>query len=1569
MSRTVDERIVKMSLDSKKFEDDAARTVSIFGKMQSAMDRLKGVRLDKTTKDIVDINSAADKTNFSKLTDGVQTVTAKFSALSVVAITTLTNITNRAIDAGIQMAKSFTTKPLTDGFAEYELKMGSIQTILANTSRHGTELNDVTKALDELNTYADKTIYNFGDMTKNIGLFTNAGIKVEDATSMIKGFSNEAAASGTTSEGAAGAAYQLSQALSAGTIRLMDWRSLTNVGMGNKNMQNGLIEIADAMGTLNATSTSAESIQKDFNSSLESNWLSADVMSTYLQIMAGDLDATAMSSLGLTEAQIKGFQAQAKTAEEAATKVRTLTQLLSTAGEALGSGWSETWELLLGNFDEATVMFTNANNVISEIIENSSKSRNALINDFVELGGRKSAIDAISNAFKGMVGVVNAAGDGIRKVFPPATGESLFNLVQGVESFTKKLILNKEQLAKVTTIFEGFASIVDIGVTVVKMITNALKAMIPSGLGGSLLDLVANIASWVTELSKSFKSTDIANSKFETLATTSENLANGIKKAFTFVGDVIDSTGKSISKVVDFIKPAFDAIIEGGKELISSFSAEDLMTGGVIGMLFLTIKKVKDLAGDAGGMFEKIGGFFEGLGGVSGIIEGLTDSLSAMTGAVKAATVLQIGIAVGILALSLKLMSTIPMADLSKSLAALAGVMFLMTKTLGAMGKQSGGIKSALYAATVLPALAIAVVGLAIGLKIFASMNPDELVKGIVSLAAVMGILVGAVVLISKFGGKIKTSAVSVLALATAVLILTQSVKQLSKIDTNDLIKGVGAVGILLLELALFLKIVNKTKFSPASALGVVILAGAILIMVEAIRQISDIPVDAIQKGLITIGLILAEIALFVKLTSGSKVMTAAVGMVVIAQAIKMLIPSITELGNTDTEVLAKGLTAMAIALAEVVLAMKLASGGLLGAVAIMVVAEAISALVPPLRDLGNMSVEQLAKGLIALAIAFGLIAVAANLIGIGGAIGLLAFAAALMAVSVAAVLIGVALNIFIAALNTLAVMTDSTVKNIGKALGSLVDELTKLIPKLVKMAVLAVVSMANGMAAAVPHIAWAGLTLIIGLLGAIRDKLPELLEVGVDLVVKIMEGIGEHTPTLIDAGLQMITDLIVGLANGIRDNGPQLLAAVFNLVEAVLELLITAMVLIVDTLFGWIPGVSGAAKGLGDGAIDALRTAFDSTIASEIGDTAAEGFVDGVDGKKGKANKTGKELAEEARKGASLVKLDKEGTNAGTQYDLGLYGKKAKVKVTGTEVAKAGNQGAGSVKFTGTGANSGTQLDTGLKSTKGRINSTGRSMADGAKKGAASVSLNATGQAFGTGYSRGIDSKKSSSRSSGTGLASTARSGAGSISANNTGSYFGEGFASGIDSKQGRVSGAASRLAGLAKGTLENILKIFSPSRVARDDGGFFGEGFALGIEDEEGNVVNATESLANRAVTALRGMVGTMNDVIHGEMDWNPTLTPVLDMGNMNELKNIEMPNLETVSKFNLAGLANIANIPFGQNQGNSTNVEYNIDVSVAPDDMSYSKAKQFAQLISTEIKNTNDGYRSAVGEEVYY
>ncbi len=274
MSSKIDERIVGMKFNGDQFNKGVADT-------SSALDKLKrALNLEGASKGLTDLDTAGKNFSLANLANGVQDIAGKFGALSVIGITALANIANKAVDAGLTIMRSLTIDPIKAGFAEYELKMGSIQTILANTARYGTQLPEVTANLDELNSYADKTIYNFGDMTKNIGLFTNAGIKIGDATSRIKGFSNEAAASGTSAQGAAGAAYQLSQALSAGTIRLMDWRSLQNVGMGNKNMQNGLIEIAQAMGKFNDETTTAQAASENFNGSLETNWLSADVMSS-----------------------------------------------------------------------------------------------------------------------------------------------------------------------------------------------------------------------------------------------------------------------------------------------------------------------------------------------------------------------------------------------------------------------------------------------------------------------------------------------------------------------------------------------------------------------------------------------------------------------------------------------------------------------------------------------------------------------------------------------------------------------------------------------------------------------------------------------------------------------------------------------------------------------------------------------------------------------------------------------------------------------------------------------------------------------------------------------------------------------------------------------------------------------------------------------------------------------------------------------------------------------------------------------------------------------------------------
>ena len=496
MSTSIEDKVVSLKFDNVQFSKGV-------GESQKSLEQLnKALQMKNGTKGLDDIESRASRFNLSALAEAPGAVAEKFSLLATTAAVALGNIASQAISTGAALLNSFTMQPIMEGFGEYETKMGSIQTILANTASKGTTLSQVTDALDTLNTYADKTIYNFAEMTHNIGLFTNAGLGVEESASMIKGFSNAAAASGTTSSAAANAAYQLSQALSAGTIKLMDWRSLTNAGMGNKNMQEGLVQIAEAMGTLSANGTSAAKVQENFNESLSKGWLTADVMSKYLQIMAGDIDAAAMAEMGLTDAQIEQFQVQQKNAEEAATKVRTFTQLIGTIQETLGSGWAKTFEILLGNFDEASELFTNINNVISPMIDGMSDARNALLQGWADLGGRKDIIDGLASAFNSVSSIIGTIGNAFKEIFPPIAAENLKAISEGFKNFMKALEPSEESLKRLgivaKTVFaflKVFVDTVSAGFRV--MSAGVSRAMQSLNRYCRCCQLVASLTAWI----------------------------------------------------------------------------------------------------------------------------------------------------------------------------------------------------------------------------------------------------------------------------------------------------------------------------------------------------------------------------------------------------------------------------------------------------------------------------------------------------------------------------------------------------------------------------------------------------------------------------------------------------------------------------------------------------------------------------------------------------------------------------------------------------------------------------------------------------------------------------------------------------------------------------------------------------------------------------------------------------------------------------------------------------------------------------------------------------------------
>ena len=398
MSTTVDSRVVEMRFDNKQFESNVATTMSTLEKLKHKL------KLTESAKSLENLGAAAKKVDMSGITSGVETVHAKFSALEVMGVTALANITNAAVNAGKRMVDALTLEPVRTGFQEYETQINATQTILANVEHKGKSIDDVNRALEELNKYADLTIYNFTEMTRNIGLFTNAGVGLDESVSAIKGFSNAAAMAGTDATRTAGAMYQLSQAMSSGAIRLMDWRSLEQANITGERFRETLMVTARVHGV-----AIDDMIKKEgnFRDTLSSGWLTAELMSEALEhytlstktMTEAEQEAARakMRSQGYTEAQIKQLFELGTAATSAATEVKTFTQLWGVMKESAQSGWSQTWKLIVGDFYEAKALLTPLANFFTNVIGKMSDARNDLIESALGRGFMKT-IDNVVKA-------------------------------------------------------------------------------------------------------------------------------------------------------------------------------------------------------------------------------------------------------------------------------------------------------------------------------------------------------------------------------------------------------------------------------------------------------------------------------------------------------------------------------------------------------------------------------------------------------------------------------------------------------------------------------------------------------------------------------------------------------------------------------------------------------------------------------------------------------------------------------------------------------------------------------------------------------------------------------------------------------------------------------------------------------------------------------------------------------------------------------------------------------------------------------------------------------------------
>ena len=994
---SIDERVVRMRMDTNQFEAGVSKTSSLLGKLKQSL------KLDKSVQGFKNLDSAAKSINLNPLSIGAQAAGSAFSAMGSIGFSVLQRLTNETINLAGTLTNTLTSG-IRQGFEEYETQLNSVQTILANTQSKGSTLNDVNDALDTLNSYADQTIYNFTEMTRNIGTFTAAGVDLNTSVDSIKGIANLAAVSGSSSQQASQAMYQLSQALAAGRVSLMDWNSVVNAGMGGEVFQTALKRTATQMGTnVDALIDKYGSFRESLT---EGQWLTTDVLTETLKQISGAYSESDLIAQGYSADQAKQIVELAKTAQSAATDVKTFTQLVDTTKEAIGSGWTQTFEILIGDFEEAKELWSQVGQVLSTAVNDSATARNEMLQSWKDMGGRQTLINGFSNAFTALGKVLSTVGDAFRDVFPPTTAKQLLSMTKSFESFTKSLIPSESTLRKIGDVARGVFSVFSIGISVIKAFGQGIANAF-GGNGGSflntLLNLAAGLGNFITGLDNSIKQFGILNG----VTSAVESVFSGILGIFTSAGNGIAGFSSIVQSAASAIGSAFDWIFDKVGSVLTwikdNISAGDIFAGLAGGGIFVAAKKI-------GGVFDTIKEKVEGLFGgnkdggklkkwsesFQDVLSGLSDSLNAFTGSVKAFTLVEIAAAIALLVNSLRHISELDAGEVTGGIAAIGAMMVELKLSLKSIGKTLGKMdtKGIVKTGAALILFAKAIDILSGALVTMGGMSWDQIGRGLTAMGGAMAEMIAAMKGLSYAKGSIKTAA-SVLILAKSLGDIAKALGDFGSYDWGTIGRGLTAMGGALGEIGLVLTGVGK--LAGASSLFA---SGAIFITAKGLNDIAvafgtfgSYDWGTIGRGLAAMGGALAEIGIVTgalgKLAGISGIFAAG-AIYITAKGLNDLSVSFGTFGSYDWGTIGRGLVAMGGALAEIAIVSgalgKIAGlSGLFGAGTIYITIQGLQQLATSFGTFGSYDWGTIGRGLVAMGAAL------LEVGGMSGALGMIA--------------------------------------------------------------------------------------------------------------------------------------------------------------------------------------------------------------------------------------------------------------------------------------------------------------------------------------------------------------------------------------------------------------------------------------------------------------------------------------------------------------------------------------------------------------------------------------------------
>jgi tape measure domain-containing protein len=1228
---TVDNKVVSLEFNNSRFNSNVQSTMSALDKLKEKLAFKGGV------KGFEDINKAAGQVKVDTISRGIEGVSAGFIAMSTIAITALSKITSAAVDTGARLAKAISITPITDGFSEYETKMGSIQTIMSNTQaeqeKSGLTTEEwggkVTKALQNLNTYSDKTIYNFGEMAKNIGTFTAAGVDLDTSVSSIKGIANIAAISGSNSEQASTAMYQLSQAMAQGSVKLMDWNSVVNAGMGGEVFQKSLFDTGKALGTLKdvpvgQTFDEWKDSGNSFRESLKDEWITTDVLTTTLSAASGEMTKVQLLAKGFTDEQAASMLKLGENGVEAATKVKTASQLFSTLGEAMGSGWSTTFELIFGNFEEAKKLFTGLSNYIGGIINKSADARNLIMLDWKNNDGRDTLMQGMLMAWQDILSILTPVGRAFREVFPKKTSGDLLSMTEKFKAFFENFRLGAGNAKTIKVVFVAFFTAIKMGLKIIgslvsmffkvigaigtfatalriasggavgaffKAIGNLFKALTSGGgaaatgaldglssgaktLGtwlGNLLGNLAGVTERINNFTKSLLQGDKATKKSGESTSRFAGIIEFFKSVFSGIGNFFGSIFDGIASFGELIGNVASAIVDAlgnlGGGLSNAFSSINwkLVFGGIgVGAGVALVAKLRQLLNAPLTLIETLSESLAGIGdSFANVLNGFALQIKADALGDAADAIFKLAIALAIMTAALVVLASLDPVRLGQAVATMAALFVALNKTMKGFltlqlpsGMQLFGLGVALLG------IAGAIFILAAALKRIEDLDQNQLLVGVSTVAALMTGLALAAQQLAKDTGTMAKAGLAMIGMSIAIYILTFALARMADLDPAKAIAGAVAASAAIVGMAYALKQVDE-KEAAAKGLAFLGLGAAVNLFAMAVEKFGNMKLSVLGTGMAAIGALLGGMVLFFNKLPPNMILVAG-QILIISIAMNVLAYAVQAMGSMDWEVMKQGLIGIAGALAIMAIAANVMNSAIVGAGAVVIMAVGLTLLAGAVATFGQMGVDTMIKSLLGIAAVLVIIGVAGAIFGVISPL-LLAGGVAFMAMGLGMLFFGA--GAWLAATAILALAGASAV-GVKQAI-SAINQILKALPgfaasigKGIIEGVRTILDAIPGLTDSIGKAVWALMTMLIDLvLKFIDEKLDDIIQAGYDILLAFMRGIRDNIAEITMVAAEILVEFLNGLAEAIEEKAEEIGEAGRRLAKALITGLINALI------------------------------------------------------------------------------------------------------------------------------------------------------------------------------------------------------------------------------------------------------------------------------------------------------------------------------------------------------------------------------------------------------------------------